>query len=274
MAGDYMKRAELFDYVDTSRIEEERFHFLGFEFLHRLNIVRLQNELIEMKNNVLSTRCANLEEDKLTKLLDDYSTSCPFSLNLNSLLTTDFLLVLATAVRNYNYVHEARRLDKHNMERRKQRLKLKFPSLTIKYRQTRPFESHYRFLNDNSHIQKPDFLRDKLRQWLPAQLSYSTHERHYRAKEYEEGEVPMEISSFVDISVRLLVSLVAVVVLVAPMCIMAVNPSPTKSLVTSSVFMVLFACSLSFGIKTSNAETMVATATYSAVLVVFVGTNT
>jgi hypothetical protein len=30
---------------------------------------------------------------------------------------------------------------------------------------------------------------------------------------------------------------------------------------------------LSFGVKTTNVETLVATATYSAVLVVFVGTN-
>ncbi|KAI2462874.1 hypothetical protein F4781DRAFT_426824 [Annulohypoxylon bovei var. microspora] len=230
-------RVELFDYVETSRTHEERFHFLGFEFLHRLNIVRLQTDLIEMKNTIFATRCTDFDEEKLNKLLHDYTT----------------------AVRNYNYVHEAQRLDEQNMENRKQRLKFKFKSLTTKYRQTRPFESHYLFLHGNSENPTPDIMRDTLRKWLPARLSYSTEERQYRSKEFEEGDMPMEISPFVDKLVRLLVSLMA--------------PSPTKSLVTSSIFMFLFACSLSFGIKTSNVETMVATATYSAVLVVFVGTN-
>lgn len=91
--------------------------------------------------------------------------------------------------------------------------------------------------------------------------------------EYEQGKPPIEISPFVDNAVRLFLASVAVLVLVAPMCIMSVQPSLTKNLITASVFMVLFACGMSFGVKGTNVETLVATATYSAVLVVFVGTN-
>ena len=76
-----------------------------------------------------------------------------------------------------------------------------------------------------------------------------------------------------DNVVRLCVALVAGVFLIGPMCVMSVHLSSTKSLVTASVCTVLFACGLSFGIKSSNVETLVATATYSAVLVVFVGSN-
>jgi hypothetical protein len=61
--------------------------------------------------------------------------------------------------------------------------------------------------------------------------------------------------------------------LVTPMIIMTLQPSEVKSLVTVSAFVLLFALSLSFGVKVSNIETLVSTATYAAVLVVFVGTS-
>jgi hypothetical protein len=47
----------------------------------------------------------------------------------------------------------------------------------------------------------------------------------------------------------------------------------TKSLITVSVAVLLFASALSVVMKTSNSETLVSTATYAAVLVVFVGTS-
>jgi len=243
--------AELFDYVYTSRTEEETFHFLGFEFLHRLNIVRIQNDLIAMREDISRTRGQRLEKERLSKLLKEYTT----------------------ALRDYNYVHEARRIDPETTEQRKQRLKLGFPTVTTAYHHTRPFESHYYYLHDNAKHPVPDILRNKLRHWLPPRLSYSAQERLYRGKEFEDGKPPAEISPLVDNLVRLFVALVAVLVLVVPMYIMSVNPSPQKGLITSSVFMFMFACVLSFAVKTSNIETLVATATYSAVLVVFVGTN-
>lgn len=180
---------------------------------------------------------------------------------------------LANALRNYNYVHSAPRLDPETTAVRKQRLKRHFRSITTSYRHTLPFESHYYYLHDNAKHPESDFLRDKLRHWLPPRLSYSTQERHHRRQEFEDGKPPAEVSPLVDNIVRLAVALVSVVVLVAPMCIMVLNPSPVKSLITSAVSMVIFACALSFAIKTSNINVLVATATYSAVLVVFVGTS-
>lgn len=180
---------------------------------------------------------------------------------------------LANALRNYNYVHSAPRLDPETTAVRKQRLKRHFRSITTSYRHTLPFESHYYYLHDNTKHPESDFLRDKMRHWLPPRLSYSAQERQHRKQEFEDGKPPAEVSPLVDNIVRLAIALVSVVVLVAPMCIMVLNPSPVKSLITSAVSMVIFACALSFAIKTSNINVLVATATYSAVLVVFVGTS-
>jgi hypothetical protein len=61
--------------------------------------------------------------------------------------------------------------------------------------------------------------------------------------------------------------------LVVPMVVMRLNESLTKSLITVSVAVVLFAGALSVIFRAPNTETLVATATYAAVLVVFVGTS-
>ncbi|KAH6967932.1 hypothetical protein BKA56DRAFT_679066 [Ilyonectria sp. MPI-CAGE-AT-0026] len=244
------KHSELFSYVCSSIQDEEVFHFMGFELLHRLNIVQLQNDLISIKEDVLRTRGAGVDTERLKKLLNDYTT----------------------AVQNYNYVHLQRRLDHHTAERRKQRLKRNFISMTTSYRHSRPFETHYYYLHSNAHP-TPDVLRDKLRRWLPSRLSYSAQERLHRNKEYEEGQPPIEISPFVDKIVRLCMAILAILILVLPMCFMSLWPSKTNNLITAALFMVIFACGMSFGINGTNLETLVATATYSAVLVVFVGTN-
>lgn len=67
------KDAELFEYTVASTNKEETFHFLGFEALHRLNIVRLQSDLIVMREEITRKGGEGLEKEKLTKLLDDYS---------------------------------------------------------------------------------------------------------------------------------------------------------------------------------------------------------
>ena len=135
-----------------------------------------------------------------------------------------------------------------------------------------PFHSHYAFFkNDDGHI---DPLRRIFMKYLPSRLTYSAEERRQRRKEYNEGKEPKYVSKFVDRSVRLLVALIGGLFLVAPMIVMTINASQNKSLITVSVAVVLFALSLSFGVKVSNVETLVSTATYAAVLVVFVGTST
>lgn len=256
---------EIFQYIKTSIDDEETFHFMGFEFLQRLNIVQIQNDLIVARDEIFASRC-NDKKAELKALLNDYGEYTMFCSR------ESYSMCKASAVRNYNYVHEMRRLDHRTTEDRKQRLKAGFPRMVTEFRNTRPFESHYYFLNDNSV--KVDALRDNLRQWLPSRLSYTHQERRYRAKEFEEGKAPVEVSTFVDRLARFIVAVIGIASLVIPMLIMSIRASQTKSLITASVSTVLFAIVLSFGLKTTNVETLVSTATYSAVLVVFVGANT
>ena len=134
-----------------------------------------------------------------------------------------------------------------------------------------PIHSHYCFFEDEqSHI---DPLRATLMRYLPVALTYSSEERRQRPREYEEGKAPLLASAFVDRSVRFITAMTGGVFLVGPMLIMTFDPSQTKSLLTVSVALVVFSLVLSFGIRVSNVETLVATATYAAVLVVFVGTS-
>lgn len=172
-------------------------------------------------------------------------------------------------MRDYTYVRQFGRLDHLSTQDRKQRLKDRIPHLSTQLRHIRPFESHYYALPDGEA--KVDFLRDKFRRWLPTTLSYSSKERRFRAREFQEGEPPKEISEFVDRVVRLFVALIGGAFLVVPMIIMTINQSVTKSLVIAPLSVLLFAVVISFGVRTTNAETLVATATYAAVLVVFVG---
>jgi hypothetical protein len=58
------------------------------------------------------------------------------------------------------------------------------------------------------------------------------------------------------------------------MLIMAIHPSTTKSLIIVSVSVFLFALALTSGVRVTNNEGLVSTATYAAVLVVFVGSST
>lgn len=108
---------------------------------------------------------------------------------------------------------------------------------------------------------------------LPSRLTFSHHERLARMKEFEDEVTPKTVSKFVDRLARLIAAFAGGVFLIAPMIIMTLHPSQAKSQVTVSVAVVVFALLLSFGIQVSNIETLVSTATYAAVLVVFVGTS-
>lgn len=131
----------------------------------------------------------------------------------------------------------------------------------------------YRRLPDKS-ILASDPLRDILKALLPRSLTYTKREMDRHRSEYFNGLPPDEVSPFVDKVARFLVAFVGGASLVVPMLIMRLpEVSLIKSLVTVSVAVLLFAVVLSLVMRASNTDTMVATATYAAVLVVFVGTT-
>jgi hypothetical protein len=111
-------------------------------------------------------------------------------------------------------------------------------------------------------------------QQLPVQLTFSAHEKKERKKEYMEGRPPKEVSGIVDRLVRFLVGVIGGAFVVVPMITMTIDQSQSKSLITVSAAVIIFALVVSLGIRVSNIETLISTATYAAVLVVFVGSTT
>ncbi|EGR44206.1 uncharacterized protein TRIREDRAFT_70838, partial [Trichoderma reesei QM6a] len=115
----------------------------------------------------------------------------------------------------------------------------------------------YRRLPDRS-ILASDPLRDVLKAVLPKNLTYTKREIHRHTSEYLKGLPPTEVSPFVDRMARFIVAFIGGAALLVPMLIMRLpRATLAKSLVTVA----------------SNTETMISTATYAAVLVVFVGTT-
>ncbi|KAM0273859.1 hypothetical protein ACHAQH_008191 [Verticillium albo-atrum] len=235
------------EYVGRSLREEEDFHFLRFESLQRLNLTNFHVTLARLKSKLQKQgSCSQDEAQLLRKLLRDY----------------------AIAVRDYRYMRFSKAVPESEMRERKALLQAHFQSADDFLD---PFHSHDAFFEDETaHI---DPLRRALMDSLPRTLTFSSEEKRRRAKEYAVGKAPHQVSTFVDRLCRFIIALTGGGFLVGPMMIMALRPSLTKSLITVSAALVIFSIVLSFGIRVSNIETLVATATYAAVLVVFVGTS-
>lgn len=270
-----MNSTKTIDYVLDSLHYEEDFHFLRFEFLQRTNIVSLERKLAEMKTKFyLSKTPLDEDLDKLQITLQQYGTylNCPGADDAKrGWVEHDSHSNPATAIRNYQYLKGKMGLDKDEARDRKLRLHEHFFSSADVID---PWDSHYSYCED---IERRDAEIDPLRQalirYLSSPLTYSRHERQERAKEFSDGLLAREVSEFVDRLARFIIAITGGLFLVVPMIIMTLRPSETKSLVTVSVGVVIFALILAFGIRVSNVETLVSTATYAAVLVVFVGTS-
>jgi hypothetical protein len=69
---------DLVEYVNRSLDEEEEFHFLRFEFLQRLNIVRLELDLVHLKGQFQRDKRAAVKDlDTLQSKLQDYGKESP-----------------------------------------------------------------------------------------------------------------------------------------------------------------------------------------------------
>ncbi|KAM0256155.1 hypothetical protein ACHAQJ_005132 [Trichoderma viride] len=238
---------KLVAYVARSLNEEEDFHFLRLEFLQRLNITNLQVKLVQMKSRIQRDEKTSAEDmEELRINLQQY----------------------ATAIRDYQYLKNKKSMEKTEIPHRKLLLQ-KFFHSDLDFGD--PFESHYSYFQDAE--EEVDPLRSALMRNLPVRLAFSRQERLERGKEYYEGKPPRVVSKFVDRLVRFIMAFTGGIFLVVPMIIMTLNSSQTKSLVTVSVAVVIFSLVLSFVVRVSNVETLVSTATYAAVLVVFVGTS-
>lgn len=113
-----------------------------------------------------------------------------------------------------------------------------------------------------------------LKRILPRSVTYTKDEMRLRDEEFLFGQPPHEVSPFVDVLARFLVAFLGGALLVVPMLVMRLpNVNVVKSLCTVSLSVLIFAGALSVFFKAKNTDTLIATATYAAVLVVFVGTS-
>jgi hypothetical protein len=159
-----------------------------------------------------------------------------------------------------------------------------------------PYSTKYTVLVENK-IPGEDTLRNILTNILPQILVYRTKKDAERAnsarvraqnkekqpKKAEDKKIaysldltqPPAISRIVNGLVfflpRFAIAFISGASLIVPMIIMTLNRSLTKSLITTSAAVLLLAGVLSFIVGAKNYDIITATATYAAVLVVFVG---
>lgn len=177
--------------------------------------------------------------------------------------------VVVTAIRDYQFLRSRKSVPTEDKDKRRVLLQAWFQH---RFGSGDVFWSHYAYFDEGSP--RIDPFRSFLMRRLPVYITYSEEERTARRMEYEGGkEPPKDVSPFVDHLARFVIAITGGLFLIVPMLVMAIDTSQKKSLVTVSVSVLLFALALSFGVRTSNVEALVSTATYAAVLVVFVGTN-
>ncbi|KAH4189907.1 hypothetical protein HBI29_059650 [Parastagonospora nodorum] len=238
----------LLEYVQRSIDEDEDFAFMRFEALQRTNIVALQTKLVRLKDTLRKVKAISNEDlESLRLILEQYST----------------------AIQNYHFLHRRKGLTKQESTQRRFVLQRYFQP---QVNDISVFNSHYSYFDDAEP--RTDALRSTLMNALPAWLTYSSNERSARRREFSEGKPPKEVSPFIDRLCRFTIAAVGGSFLVGPMLIMAIDSSTTKSLVTVSVSVLIFIAVLTFGVRVGNVEALVSTATYAAVLVVFVGSST
>jgi hypothetical protein len=187
----------------------------------------------------------------------------------------------ADAIRDYKFITELNGLPPAYQEEKRIHLFGFFTKLDTREPGTRnypydimyhPYDTTYRTLQ-REIIQNRDGVRDLLRKSLPRLLSWTDHEREMRPDAYQEGKAPDIYSPFLDSLARFIIGTLGGCALIVPMLLMTLNPSLTKSLIVVSVSVVLFALVIGFVFDADNKDMITASATYAAVLVVFVGTS-
>lgn len=176
-----------------------------------------------------------------------------------------------TAIRDFAYVESLQQIE--NEQAQVYRHKMTNAFFDIAELPGAPLDTSYRCLKRPASSPE-DPLRAYLKKVLPRGLAYTKEEAYQRGTAYHSGQPPIFISPFVDKLARFLVALTGGVALVAPMLVMLLpSVDRTKSLATIGAAVFLFALGMSVIVRAGNTEALVATTTYAAVLVVFVGLN-
>jgi hypothetical protein len=255
-----------------------------FGRLSRLNITYLFNELIKIKAEIRLKGDTNKDQmDLLGKRLHQYSEWAKLKVEpRRRYLESDLLITngVANALKDYQYMDQLPSLPSSLAFRQRTELERVFESM-IQPNTTGinpsdksvPYDNHYLSLNPRPS-QKADPVRELLRKVLPKYISWTAQEKKNRRADYSRGEPPEIYSPSLNRIARFLVGLVGAAWLIVPLLIMAFHSSLTKTMITVCTSVVLFALAVSLVFELDNKDTVTATSTYAAVLVVFVGTST
>ncbi|KAL2118598.1 hypothetical protein VTJ04DRAFT_8258 [Mycothermus thermophilus] len=254
----------LFRYLFNQGRREPEPMFLKFRNLQRLNLIRLQNDINRINARVWKEgRLVEEDSTRLTSLLHDYSELLQVSYVY---LAPQLTILLANALRDYEYLGRLEPITGSQARLNRVALEQAFGLDVGEF--TDDGNSYGRF--PDAHQPSSDNLRDFLKRHLPRSVTYTRREKWRRTEEYLRGEPPVEVFPAVDRLARFLVALIGGLSLVVPMLVMRLPyVDVTKSLVTVSVAVLLFAGSISVFFHAGNTETMITTATYAAVLAVF-----
>lgn len=182
----------------------------------------------------------------------------------------------ASAIRDFQYIKSLDYLSSGTMEQRYASSIAWFPNTARSHDpDVRPFETeNYRVLpRAHKAALEPfsDEIREFMRTWLPPKITWTKAERIAKPDLFDKGDAPITLSPTVDRLARFTIAMAGALFILVPMYIMAIDQSRTKNLVTTTVAVVLFALLCSVTLRTSNDQTLGATAGYAAVLMVFVG---
>lgn len=116
-----------------------------------------------------------------------------------------------------------------------------------------------------------DEVREFFRTFLPSKVTWTKAEIDAKPDWFKHPYKPKTLSPTVDRLARFTIAMAGALFILVPMYVMAIGRSRNKNLITTTVAVVLFALLCSVTLRTSNDQTLAATAGYAAVLMVFVG---
>ena len=269
---------ELFQYAKDLRDENAEPWFFEMTTLRRFNFADLNNKLAQCKKKLFESEVAS-EGDicELRRLLHEQGTTHLRIEPIKNLVLLGWQARRgkANAIRDFEYIRSLDFLPYKEQRKRFTDLSDKyFPDIGKSDRLIKPFETeNYRRLAGPKEANPyKDEIRYFLCQRLRVQISYSKEEKNYNKSNYDARNImPTSISPVVEIIARLIVAMVGALFILVPTIVMSFDQSRTKSLVTTSVAVLLFAIVCSVSLRTENDQTLAATAGYAAVLMVFVG---
>ncbi|KAF1850918.1 uncharacterized protein K460DRAFT_269308 [Cucurbitaria berberidis CBS 394.84] len=240
------------DLVDYAQLAPDEPPLGDFRKLQIINITHLVNQLSRIKASIENDETVTAERMRLLQqTLHQY----------------------ADAIRDYQAMNSLRELPDYAKDTRMD-LEGQFPYLATPYqgKANRPYDTRYRTTKPKKS-QPQDPIREVLRKILPNRLTWPEEERKAKRSKYGAGKPPEMYSRFVDSVARFIIGTLGGCALIVPMVIMSLDSSLTKSLIVTSVSLVVFALVVGLVFETDNKDTIMATATYAAVLVVFVGNS-